>query len=273
MDEVTSYIQQFANENLAPYAYNILTALAIFIVGKWIARRIANMSTTVMAKKIDQTVAHFVGNIINITVLAFVVIASLDRLGVETTSIVAIMGAAGLAVGLALKDSLGNFAAGVMIIIFRPFKAGDYVEAGGAAGTVKEIRIFASILVTPDNRIITVPNGAIMSSNIVNYSEMPTRRVDMVVGVGYGSDLAKVKQVIASILAADDRVLEEPKPVIAVSELADSSINLIVRPWLKGADYWAVMWGTTETIKNRFDEEGIEIPFPQMVVHSQKSPE
>jgi small conductance mechanosensitive channel len=186
---------------------------------------------------------------------------------VETTSIVAIVGAAGLAVGLALKDSLGNFAAGVMLIIFRPFKAGDYVEAGGAAGTVQEVRIFNSILVTPDNKVVTVPNGAIMAGNIINYSELPTRRVDMVVGVGYGSDLATVKQVISTILDADKRVLQDPAPTIAVSELADSSVNLIVRPWVKSADYWAVMWDTTEAIKTRFDAEGIEIPFPQVVMH------
>ena len=271
MEASVQYLQQFASENLVPYAYNFIAALVIFIVGKWLAKRISSMSASVFSKKIDATVAHFIGNLINITILAFVVIAALDQLGVETTSIVAIVGAAGLAVGLALKDSLGNFAAGVMLIIFRPFKAGDYVEAGGAAGTVKEIRIFASVLTTPDNKVITVPNGAIMAGNIINYSQMPTRRVDMVVGVGYGSDLAQVKQVLSSILDADKRVLAEPKPVIAVSELADSSINLLVRPWVNSGDYWAVMWETTETIKNRFDQEGIEIPFPQVVVHTEKT--
>ncbi|MCB1836194.1 MAG: mechanosensitive ion channel [Alcanivoracaceae bacterium] len=271
MDDILKYLQDFASENLVTYAYNIVAALVIFIIGKWIASRVAAVSRNLFSKKIDVTVANFIANIINIAILAFVVIAALDRLGVETTSIVAIVGAAGLAVGLALKDSLGNFAAGVMLIIFRPFKAGDYVEAGGAAGTVQEVRIFNSIFITPDNKVITIPNGAIMAGNIVNYSERPTRRVDMVVGVGYGSDLATVKQVISAILDADKRVLRDPAPTIAVSELADSSVNLVVRPWVKSADYWAVMWDTTEAIKTRFDAEGIEIPFPQVVMHQPAS--
>lgn len=271
MDDILKYLQDFASENLVAYAYNIVAALVIFIIGKWIASRVAAVSRNLFSKKIDVTVANFIANIINIAILAFVVIAALDRLGVETTSIVAIVGAAGLAVGLALKDSLGNFAAGVMLIIFRPFKAGDYVEAGGAAGTVQEVRIFNSIFITPDNKVITIPNGAIMAGNIVNYSERPTRRVDMVVGVGYGSDLATVKQVISAILDADKRVLRDPAPTIAVSELADSSVNLIVRPWVKSADYWAVKWDTTEAIKTRFDAEGIEIPFPQVVMHQPRS--
>lgn len=271
MEDMIKYIQDFASENLVAYAYNVVAALVIFLVGKWIAGRIAAVSRNLLGKKIDTTVANFIGNIINIAVIAFVVIAALDQLGVETTSIVAIVGAAGLAVGLALKDSLGNFAAGVMLIIFRPFKAGDYVEAGGAAGTVQEVKIFNSILLTPDNKVITVPNGAIMADNITNYSEMATRRVDMVIGVGYGSNLATVKQVITSILEADTRVLKDPAPVIAVSELADSSVNLVVRPWVKSADYWAVKWDTTEAIKTRFDAEGIEIPFPQVVMHQPQS--
>lgn len=270
MENLIDSFQQFGTENLAGYAQNIVAALLIFFVGKWVAARIARLVKTGAAKRIDGTVANFVGNLLNIVLVAFVVIAALDELGVETTSLVAILGAAGLAVGLALKDSLGNFAAGVMLIMFRPFKVGDYVEAGGAAGSIKEIRIFATIMNTPDNKIITVPNGAIMGGNIVNYSEMPTRRVDMVVGVGYGSDLSRVKTVLQSILEADERILKDPAPVIAVSELADSSINLLVRPWVNSADYWAVKWDTTETVKKRFDEEGIEIPFPQMDVHLDK---
>lgn len=267
MDEVLNSIKDFAGENLVLYGYNILAALGIFIIGKLVARYAANLCTAMLSKKLDTTVAKFMGNIFNVTILAFVVVAALDQLGVETTSIVAIMGAAGLAVGLALKDSLGNFAAGVMLIVFRPFKLGDFVEAGGATGVVKEVHIFNSIFTTPDNKIVIVPNGAIMSGVITNYSAMPTRRVDMVVGVGYGSDLAKVKSIIKEILEADARVLKDPAPVVAVSELADSSINLVVRPWVNSADYWAVMWDTTETVKKRFDEAGIEIPFPQMDVH------
>lgn len=264
-------LQQFTLDSILPFAVNLLTALVIFVIGKWVAKRISNATDAMLSKKIDATVAKFIGNLTNIALLAVVVIAALDRLGVETTSLIAIVGAAGLAVGLALKDSLGNFAAGVMLILFKPFRVGDYVEAGGTAGSVKEIRIFATIFTSPDNKVITVPNGAIMSGNIVNYSEMPTRRVDMVVGVGYGSDLAKVKHVLGEILQQDKRVLTAPAPVIAVSELADSAILLLVRPWVNSADYWAVKWDTTETIKRRFDEEGIEIPFPQMDLHLSKS--
>lgn len=267
MDAMLEQLQKFTLENIFPFASNLIVALAIFIIGKWLASRVSSSVDALLSKKIDPTVAKFIGNLANIGLLAVVVIAALDRLGVETTSLIAIVGAAGLAVGLALKDSLGNFASGVMLILFRPFRVGDYVEAGGAAGSVKEIRIFATVMTTPDNKVITVPNGAIMGGNITNYSEMPTRRVDMVVGVGYGSDLAKVKQVISGILDQDKRVLTDPAPVVAVSELADSSVNLIVRPWVKSADYWAVLWDTTESVKRRFDEEGIEIPFPQMDLH------
>ena len=270
MDSFVTQLKTFAEENLVAYGYGIVAALLVFLIGKWLAGKVATWTRNLLGKRIDGTVATFIGNLLHIVLIAFVVIAALDQLGVETTSLVAIVGAAGLAVGLALKDSLGNFAAGVMLILFRPFKVGDYVEAGGAAGTIKEIRIFATIMTTPDNKIITVPNGGIMGSNITNYSEMPTRRVDMVVGVSYGADLAQVKRVLDEILQADERVLKEPAPVIAVSELADSSVNLLVRPWVNSADYWAVKWDTTEAVKKRFDEAGIEIPFPQMDVHLDK---
>lgn len=270
MENLIQSANDFIQNNVVTYGYGLVSAIVIFLVGKWIAARIANWSKRALGARLDVTIATFLGNLIHIVLIAFVAIAALDQLGVETTSLVAIVGAAGLAVGLALKDSLGNFAAGVMLIIFRPFKVDDVVEAGGATGKVKEIRIFATILATPDNKIITVPNGAIMGGNITNYSEMPTRRVDMVVGVGYSSDLSKVKAVISDILAADERVLKDPAPVVAVAELADSSINLVVRPWVNAADYWNVLWDTTETVKKRFDEEGIEIPFPQMDVHLDK---
>ena len=270
MEEALNSIKEFASENLVHYGYNILAALVIFIVGKALAKQVSGLLKKTAARKLDPIVANFMGNILNVTLLAFVVIAALDQLGVETTSIVAILGAAGLAVGLALKDSLGNFAAGVMVIIFRPFKVGDYVEAGGAAGVVKEVHIFSSVFNTPDNKTVIVPNGAIMAGVITNYSTMPTRRVDMVIGVGYSSDLSKVKDIISGILAEDDRVLKDPAPVVAVSELADSSINLVVRPWVNSADYWAVMWDTTEKVKKAFDAAGIEIPFPQMDVHLHK---
>jgi small conductance mechanosensitive channel len=271
METVLDQLNTFALENIFPFATNLIAALVIFLIGKWLARRISAGVDSLLNKKIDPTVARFTGNLTHIGLLAVVAIAALDRVGVETTSLIAIVGAAGLAVGLALKDSLGNFASGVMLILFRPFRVGDFVEAGGASGSVKEIRIFATILATPDNKIITVPNGAIMGGNIVNYSQMPTRRVDMKIGVSYGSDLSQVKRVISAVLDQDERILKEPAPVVAVAELADSSINLVVRPWVKTADYWVVLWATTESVKRRFDEEGIVIPFPQLDLHLSKA--
>lgn len=271
MDQYLSQLETFANENLMPYAWNIVAALVIFIVGKWIVGKLAGWLGRVMDKKLDTEVAKFLSNIIHVLLFVFVIIASLDQLGVETTSLVAILGAAGLAVGLALKDSLGNFAAGVMLIMFKPFRVGHYVEAGGTSGTVKEIRIFATIMNSPDNKVITVPNGSIMSGNITNYSELPTRRVDMVFGVAYDADLSVVKKVLEEVLAADERVLKDPAPTIVVGELADSSVNFLCRPWVMSADYWPVLWDTTETVKRRFDEAGIGIPFPQMDVHLDKS--
>lgn len=271
MDQYLEQLQTFANENLMPYGWNIIAALVIFIVGKWIIGKLASWLSRIMDKRMDTEVAKFLGNIIHVLLFAFVIIASLDQLGVETTSLVAILGAAGLAVGLALKDSLGNFAAGVMLIMFKPFRVGHYVEAGGASGTVKEIKIFATIMGSPDNKVLTVPNGAIMSGNIVNYSQMPTRRVDMVFGVSYDADLSVVKKTLEEIIAADERVLKDPAPTIVVGELADSSVNFLCRPWVNSADYWSVLWDTTETVKRRFDEAGIGIPFPQMDVHLDKN--
>ena len=267
MDQYLTQLETFANENLVPYAWSIAAALVIFIIGSWIVARLSSWVQKLLNKRMDETVATFLGRIVHILLFVFVVIASLDQLGIETTSLVAILGAAGLAVGLALKDSLGNFAAGVMLIMFKPFRVGHYVEAGGASGTVKEIRIFATIMNSPDNKVLTVPNGAIMSGNIVNYSEKPTRRVDMVFGVAYDADLSVVKKVLQEVLAADERVLKDPEPTIVVGELADSSVNFLCRPWVNSADYWPVLWDTTEIVKRRFDEAGIGIPFPQMDVH------
>jgi small conductance mechanosensitive channel len=271
MDALLEQFQQFASAHAVPFAYKLFAAIVTLVIGRFIATRVSRGLDNLLRKKIDPTVASFVGNIANIALLAVVIIAALDRIGVETTSLIAIVGAAGLAVGLALKDSLGNFASGVMLILFRPFRVGDYVEAGGTAGSVREIRIFATIFTSPDNRVITVPNGAIMASTITNYSQMPTRRVDMKVGVSYSSDLAKVKRVLTEILTRDERVLPEPAPVVAVATLGDSAIDVLVRPWVNTPDYWSVVWDTTEAIKRRFDEEGIEIPFPQRVVHLEKS--
>lgn len=270
MEEVAALSTEFVEQNLMPYAFNLLTAVLIFIIGKWVVGRLASFMEGVFKRKLDPTVSSFLARLAHIAMLGFVIIAAIDRLGVQTTSLIAIFGAAGLAVGLALKDSLGNFASGVMILMFRPFKVGDYVEAAGTAGTIKEIRIFATMMTSPDNKVIMVPNGSIMSGNIVNYSAMATRRVDLKFGVSYSADLSKVKAVILSVLEADERILKDPAPNIAVAELADSSVNLIVRPWVNTPDYWGVYWGTVEAVKRRFDEEGISIPFPQMDVHLDK---
>jgi small conductance mechanosensitive channel len=195
------------------------------------------------------------------------VITALGKLNVPTASFVAVIGAAGLAVGFAMQGSLGNFASGVMLILFRPFRVGDYVEAGGTSGSVEEIQVFATTLKTPDNKKIVVPNAAITAANIVNYSAKPVRRVDMVFGIGYGDDIAKAKQIISDILAKDDRVLRDPEPTIAVCELADSSVNLAVRPWVNTPDYWGVLFDVTEAVKLEFDKQGVSIPFPQQDVH------
>ena len=260
-----------APELAITYGIKIVLAIVVYLVGKWIAKLLADgFEKTMQSRNVDETVARFTRNILYYVLFTVVIIAALGQLGVQTASFVAILGAAGLAVGFALQGSLANFAAGVLLILFRPFKAGDYVEAGGTAGVVKEISIFSTIMVTPDNKQVVVANNAIMGGNITNYSALPTRRVDLVVGVGYGSDLALVKKTLTELAAADDRILKDPETTIAVSELADSSVNLVFRPWVKTADYWGVYFDLTEKVKLKFDELGIEIPFPQMDVHVDK---
>lgn len=253
---------------ISVYAIKILIALAIFIVGKFIAKKLAQISQKMMRKsKIDETLVSFGGNILYGLMLAFVAIAALSQLGINTTSLAAVVAAAGLAIGLALQGSLSNLAAGVMLILFRPFKLGDYVVAAGTDGTVEEINIFTTKLKSPDNKEITVPNGEIISGNIVNFSAKPTRRVDLVFGVGYDDDIKKVKEVLTKIVNADDRILKEPAPMIAVHELADNSVNFICRPWVASGDYWAVFWDLQEKVKIEFDKAGITIPYPQRDMH------
>ncbi|MAZ89195.1 MAG: mechanosensitive ion channel protein [Cellvibrionaceae bacterium] len=253
------------------YGVKLVMAIVVYVIGKWLANVVANaLEKGMSAKSVDATVARFTRNIVYYALFAMVIVAALGQLGVQTASFVAIVGAAGLAIGFALQGSLANFAAGVLLILFRPFKAGDFVEAGGASGVVKEISIFSTILTTGDNKVVVIANNAVMGGNITNYSAMPTRRVDMVVGVGYGADLALVKKTLQELADADDRVLKDPAVTIAVSELADSSVNFVFRPWVNSADYWGVFWAMNERIKIRFDELGIEIPFPQMDVHLDK---
>jgi small conductance mechanosensitive channel len=267
MERYRQALEQFVDTHLVPYSWNLVAALVILVVGYWVVSRLCVLLEHRMQARMDATIARFIARLVRVGSLVFVLIAGLEQLGLQTTSLVAIFGAAGLAVGLALKDSLGNFAAGVMLILFRPFREQDYVEAGGTSGTVSEIRIFATRLVTPDNKVITVPNGSILASDITNYSAMPTRRVDMVFGVSYDSDLKRVRAVLQELLDADERVLADPAPVIVVGELGDSAINFLVRPWTSTGDYWPFKWDFTERVKERFDAEGITIPFPQMDVH------
>ena len=250
------------------YALPLVWAIAIFFVGRIVARLITNAVARMMVRgKVDETLVKFGKNMIYIALMVFVILAALDQLGIETTSFAAIIAAAGLAIGLSLQGTLGNFASGVMLILFRPFKVGDFVEAGGVAGIVEEIQIFSTKLRSGDNKEITVPNGQIVGTTITNYSAKETRRVDMVIGVSYGDDLKKVRAVLEEILNSDERVLKDPEPTIGVLELADSSINFAVRPWVKSGDYWPVLFDLQEQIKLRFDAEGISIPFPQQDVH------
>ena len=261
-------IEMYVNTYAIPWGINIAMALIIFVIGRMVVGVIISMFGKLMSRsKYDDMLIDFLKSILNAVLMLFVIVASLDELGVDTTSLVAILGAAGLAIGLSLQDSLKNFAAGVMLLVFKPFRAGDYVEAAGVAGTVKKVGIFTSAMNTPDNKEIIVPNGKIYGDNIVNYSAMTTRRVDMTFGIGYGDDLLKAKNVLEQMVKEDERILEEPAPVVAVSSLGDSSVNFTVRPWVKKEDYFAVLWAFTENVKLRFDKEGISIPFPQMDVH------
>jgi small conductance mechanosensitive channel len=253
-------------------AINVAIAIAIFYVGKLVVGLIVRGMRKVMRRQeVDQTLETFVCNLVRIILMAVVIIAAIGQIGIQTTSFIAIFGAAGLAVGLALQGSLSNFAAGVLIVLFRPYKVGDFVEAAGIAGVVEQVQILTTILKTGDNKQIIVPNGQIMDSIITNYSANDKRRVDMVVGVSYDDDLDKVRSTIEELVAADERILAEPACTIAVSALADSSVNFVVRPWVNTADYWGVMFDLTEAIKKRFDKEGISFPFPQQDVHLYKA--
>jgi small conductance mechanosensitive channel len=253
----------------ALYGTRVIGAIAILVIGRiatgilsGIVRRLLNRAN------VDITLTKFLVSLTRIGLLTFIIVAAVSTLGVETTSFIAVLGAAGLAVGFALQGSLSNFASGVMLVIFRPFKAGDYVEAGGSAGVVEEVRIFNTVLKTPDNKKVIIPNSKITGDNIVNYSAKEMRRIDLVFGIGYGDDIRKAKQVLQQILAADERILTDPAPTIGVLELGDSSVNFAVRPWVKTADYWAVYFDLTEKVKLTFDEQSISIPFPQRDVHT-----
>ena len=264
MEEMLDKIYQL----LTVYGLKVLAAIAIFIIGRWVAKGVRKLVERMMTKgKVDPTLISFTSNMAYIGLLAFIVIAALGQLGIQTTSFIAILGAAGLAVGLALQGSLSNFAAGFLLIIFRPFKVGDLVEAAGVFGVVEAIQIFTTQLKTPDNKTVIIPNAKLTDDNIVNWTVKGTRRVDMVFGIGYDDDIDKARSLMAEIIAEDSRILEAPAPQISVSELADSSVNFVVRPWVKVEDYWGVHFDLTEKIKKAFDANGVSIPFPQRDVH------
>jgi len=264
MEEILIQIKEI----LAIYGIRIIAALAIFIIGRWVAKGLRNLLRRIMKRsEVDETLISFVCNLAYVLLLAFVIIAAINNLGIQTTSLIAIIGAAGLAIGLALQGSLANFAAGVLMIIFRPFKVGDLIEGGGTVGTVEEIQIFTTQLKSADNKTVIVPNAKMLGGNIVNYSTKETRRVDMTFGIGYDDDIDKSRAVIRKIIDGDKRVLKDPAPMVVVGALADSSVNFTVRVWTKSGDYWGVFFDTTEAVKKQFDAENIGMPYPQQDVH------
>lgn len=264
MEDIMPKIQEW----LALYGLKVLAAIVILIVGRWVAKAVRNLIRRTMTKRnVEPTIVSFTGNLIYVALLVFVIIAAINQIGIQTTSFIAVVGAAGLAIGLALQGSLANFAAGFLLILFRPFKVGDYIEGTGVAGIVEEIQIFVTMLRTPDNKAIIVPNAKMTGDNIINYSAKEERRMDLVFGVSYADDLLKVKRVLEDILSKDERVLKDPAPTIGLLELADSSVNFAVRPWVKTSEYWALYFDLMETVKKCFDEEQIAIPFPQRDVH------
>ncbi|MEI8623658.1 mechanosensitive ion channel [Pseudoalteromonas sp. B137] len=270
MDSVLNWL----NDNsglILHYGIQAVVALVIFLLGSRVAKFCSNLTEKGFAKKkVDKAVGSFVSSIVYTLVFAVTILMALSQIGIETTSFIAILGAAGLAVGLALQGSLSNFASGVLIILLRPFKSGDFVEAGNKMGTVKKIEIFSTELRTPDNKVIIVPNSQIMSGAITNFSRESTRRIDLVIGVGYDADLRHAKEVLKSVLDAETRILKDPAYNVSVNELGDSSVNFIVRPWVNAADYWPTYWSLMENIKIALDDADITIPFPQMDVHFHK---
>ena len=266
--EQTDQLRELAVLWATTYGVQVIVALLILLVGRWISRRLANVFERVLEKrKVDPLVTRFLGSISYFALLTAVVLAAISHVGISIASFLAVLGTAALAVGLALKDNLSNFSSGVLLVLLRPFRVGDYVSVAGTAGTVREITIFNTHLITPDNQLILVPNSKIMGDVITNVTANDTRRLDLIVGISYADDTVRAKEVARKVLAAEDRLLAEPEPIIAVAELADSSVNLVVRPWVKTSEYWDVRFTLIEKIKHAFDEEGISIPFPQRDVH------
>ena len=271
MEAITKWFED-NQDLLISYAISLVTALLILWIGFKIARLVSSSLKKAMVKKsIDPAVASFAASLTHAIVAAAVIIAALSHVGVQTATFVAILGAAGLAIGLSLQGSLANFASGILITVFRPFKAGDFVEAGGVAGVVKEIQIFSTTLTTPDNKFVVVPNARITGDAITNFSRLDTRRIDMVIGVSYSADLQKTEELLKRVLDEHPNVLKEPGYTVGVSELADSSVNFVVRPWVKTSEFWPTKFALTKQIKQELDLAGIGIPFPQMDVHIHKT--
>ncbi|CAM3922332.1 Small-conductance mechanosensitive channel [Vibrio aerogenes CECT 7868] len=273
--ENLSQVNHWLTDNsdlLVQYGVNILAAVLILFIGNLFVKLIAGSVARVLKKKaMDTAVVEFIHGLIRYLLFIIVLIAALSRVGVQTASVVAVIGAAGLAVGLALQGSLSNFAAGILIVAFRPFKSGDFVEVSGVSGAVESIQIFQTVLKTPDNKMVVVPNSGVIGGPITNYSRHATRRIDFVVGVSYSADLQKTKQVLKEVMERDERVLKSPEVTVGVVELADSSVNFVVRPWVKTEDYWGAYFDLTQAMKEALDANGIEIPFPQMDVHLEKA--
>lgn len=263
----TQYLQ-LAKDWLITNGIGVLMAIAIFILGRWLAKWFATLGQKALLKGgVDETLARFLNKLIYYALLTAVIIAAADQLGIKTTSFIAILGAAGLAVGLALKDSLANFASGVMLILFRPFKVGDVITAGGVTGAVRVIDIFSTVLLTADNQKIIVPNSTITTGIITNINAESTRRIDLIIRIGYQDDIHKAKDILSELLRTEQRILADPAPAIAVADLTESNVQIVVRPWVMTNDYWDVRFDLTEKIKLTFDENGISFPYPQQAVH------
>lgn len=261
-------ILNIAIDYISTYGFQVIGAILIFVIGKMVAKWLLSLTSRAMTKaNVDETLKKFILDVVYTLMLIFIALAALSKLGVPTTSFVAILGAAGLAVGLAFKDTFANIGAGVLLIVFRPFKSGDFVEIAGVSGVVEEINLFSVLLKSGDNKAIIIPNSGVLGGNIINYSAKPTRRVDFVFGIGYDDDLKLAKNTLQEIVSAESRALKDPAPLVVVSELADSSVNFTVRVWVNSADYWGVYFDTIEKVKLTFDEKGISIPYPQMDVH------
>ena len=261
-------VEKYLGENGADLLWNVLAGIAILLIGRWIAKLVTRIIEKLTTRaRIDETLVKFVSNMAYWAMLVMIIVAAIDQVGIDTTSFAALVAASGLAVGLALQGSLSNFAAGVMIILFKPIRVGDYAEAGGTAGVVEEIQIFHTMMRTGDNKQIIIPNSMITGDTITNFSAKDTRRIDLVIGCGYDDDLPAVKRFLEEVLQTEEEILEDPEPIVRVHELGDSSINFDVRPWVPSSEYWEVKCSLMEKIKLGFDERGFTFPFPSRDVH------